>query len=68
LPAEPDPKQSIYGLLFKQVYAEVPPRTEYSLTQNGRKLVGIIEQIRVLSDEIRSAEPSAPGDASKRSR
>lgn len=42
-----------YGLLDKQVYAEVPPRTEYALTDNGRKLVAIIGQIRQLDDVIR---------------
>jgi DNA-binding HxlR family transcriptional regulator len=61
-------KLASYGLLDKQVYAEVPPRTEYSLTENGQKLVGIIGQIRLLDDEIRSAEPSAPTDADKRRR
>jgi DNA-binding HxlR family transcriptional regulator len=37
-----------YGLLEKKTYNELPPRTEYSLTEKGRKLVGIIEQIHVL--------------------
>lgn len=45
-----------YGLLDKQVYAEVPPRTEYALTQNGRKLVTIIGQIRLLDGDIRGSE------------
>lgn len=57
-----------YGLLAKHVYAEVPPRTEYSLTQNGQKLVSIIGQIKLLDDEIRSTEQSAPVDAKKRRR
>ena len=39
-------KLTIYGLLAKHVYAEEPPRTEYSLTQNGQKLVSIISQIK----------------------
>lgn len=56
-------KLASYGLLVKRVYAEVPPRTEYSLTENGQKLVGIISQIELLDDEIRSAEQSAPADA-----
>lgn len=43
-----------YGLLVKRTYAEVPPRTEYSLTRNGHRLVGIVGQIRALDDEIRS--------------
>ncbi len=46
-------KLTRYGLLDKQTYAEVPPRTEYALTDNGRKLVAIIGQIRLLDDEIR---------------
>ena len=49
-------KLTAYRLLTKQVYDEVPPRTEYSLTSNGERLVEIIQQIRVLDDEIRDAE------------
>ncbi|OOO00858.1 MAG: putative HTH-type transcriptional regulator YtcD [Chromatiales bacterium USCg_Taylor] len=49
-------KLTDYGLLSKHVYAEVPPRTEYALSQNGQKLVNIIEHIRGLDDEIRIAE------------
>ncbi len=45
-----------YGLLSKQVYAEVPPRTEYALTPNGQKLILIISQIRSLDEEISKAE------------
>ncbi len=41
-----------YGLLSKHVYAEVPLKTEYSLTENGRKLIDIIDQLRVLDDEM----------------
>lgn len=61
-------KLTSYGLLTKHVYAEVPPRTEYSLTENGRKLVGIIGQIKLLDDEIRRAEQGAPAAAVKRRR
>ena len=57
-----------YGLLDKHVYAEVPPRTEYSLTENGQKLVDILGQIKFLDDEIRSAESGAPADAKMRRR
>ena len=39
-----------FGLLNKQTHAEVPPRTEYSLTTKGGKLVKIIEQLRELDD------------------
>jgi len=61
-------KLTVYGLLAKHVYAEVPPRTEYSLTQNGQKLLSIIGQIRLLDDEIRSAEQGAPADTQKAAR
>lgn len=49
-------KLTRYGLLAKRVYAEVPPRAEYSLTANGIKLVRIIGQIRDLDEEIRGNE------------
>lgn len=45
-------KLSDYGLLKKHAYAEVPPRTEYSLTENGKKLMLIIEQVKNLDGEI----------------
>jgi DNA-binding HxlR family transcriptional regulator len=41
-------KLSAYGLLEKQVFPEVPPRTEYRLTELGSRLVEIIAQIRQL--------------------
>ncbi len=34
------------GVLHRQTYAEVPPRVEYSLTEKGRDLVGLIESMR----------------------
>ncbi len=52
-----------YGLLVKHVFAETSPRTEYSLTQNGQRLFSIISQIKLLDNEIRSAEQAAPEDA-----
>ncbi len=41
-------KLTNYDLLEKQVYAEVPPRTEYALTDKGRRLVRIIGDIKAL--------------------
>lgn len=61
-------KLTLYGLLTKHVFAEVPPRTEYSLTPNGQKLVGIIDQIKLLDDEIKNTEQSPPAQAKKRHR
>ena len=34
------------GLINRQVYAEVPPRVEYSLSDTGRRLVPILELMR----------------------
>ena len=45
-----------YGLLAKKVYAELPPRTEYSLTPDGRKLLRIITQINELDEAMAKKE------------
>ena len=58
-------KLTAYGLLAKKVHAEVPLRTEYSLTSNGQKLVAIIDQLKLLDGEIRSAEQRVSADANK---
>lgn len=41
-------KLGSYGLLTKKVFPEVPPRTEYSLTDKGRRLAEILDAIRTL--------------------
>ena len=56
-------KLSDYGLLEKHTYAEVPPRTEYSLTENGKKLILIIEQIKALDMEIKNTEQEYSTDS-----
>jgi len=58
-------KLTSYGLLAKQVYAEVPLRTEYSLTPNGLKLVGIIGQLKLLDGELKGVEQGAAEVARK---
>jgi DNA-binding HxlR family transcriptional regulator len=40
-----------YGLLNKRKFNETPPRTVYSLTPKGRKLVRIIEKLHELEDQ-----------------
>lgn len=47
-------KLTNYGLLDKNTYPEVPPRTEYALTSSGGKLVRIIGQIQALDNELGS--------------
>lgn len=49
-------KLTTYGLLEKQTYPEVPPRTEYSLTDSGKRLLEIILQIQSLDAEIGGKE------------
>jgi DNA-binding HxlR family transcriptional regulator len=49
-------KLSQYNLLTRTAYPEVPPRTEYTLTEAGRELVGIIERIHALDEQLREAE------------
>src|SRR6266849_8424664 len=34
------------GIIVRQMFAEVPPRVEYSLTEKGRDLVDLIEGMR----------------------
>ena len=58
-------KLTSYGLLAKQVYEEVPLRTEYSLTPNGLKLVGIIGQLKLLDGELKGVEQGAAKVAKK---
>ena len=38
------------GLISRKVYAEVPPRVDYSLTDVGRTVLPIIEQMEVWGD------------------
>ena len=45
-----------YGLLVKRAYAELPPRTEYSLTAYGLKLTEIIRHVKALDEEIKQTK------------
>ncbi|MEM8984176.1 MAG: helix-turn-helix domain-containing protein [Pseudomonadota bacterium] len=46
-------KLTAYGLLEKRRFPEVPPRTEYSLTSVGEKLLSIIQQIQSLDRDLK---------------
>ncbi|MFM1896169.1 MAG: hypothetical protein RLZZ385_1243 [Pseudomonadota bacterium] len=48
-------KLTAYGLVSKHSFSEVPPRTEYTLTEAGRKLVTIIKQIQNLDSTLSSS-------------
>jgi len=47
-------KLTAYGLMSRETFPEVPPRTEYSLTKSGLDVVKIIQQIHALDEQIRS--------------
>ncbi len=34
------------GLLHREIFAEIPPRVEYSLTEKGRSLLPVIQAMR----------------------
>lgn len=42
------------GLLNRKVYAEVPPRVEYSLTESGRSLKPILDAMRNWGEEYKA--------------
>jgi DNA-binding HxlR family transcriptional regulator len=51
-----------HGIITKQVYAEVPPRTEYTMTQKGADLIPVLKQMaawgeKYYSDELSGCEP-----------
>jgi DNA-binding HxlR family transcriptional regulator len=39
------------GLVTRQVFAEVPPRVEYSLTELGRTLVPVLQHLEIWAEE-----------------
>lgn len=45
-------KLSELGLVSRQTFAEVPPRVEYSLTQSGVELSGILNALKTLGGDL----------------
>ncbi|MCC6109815.1 MAG: helix-turn-helix transcriptional regulator [Denitrobacterium sp.] len=43
------------GLVHREVFAEVPPRVEYSLTPLGRSLSPVLDALRVWGENYRAA-------------
>lgn len=42
-----------HGMISKKIFAELPPRSEYSITEQGKTLIPIIEQIEKWGDRFR---------------
>lgn len=40
-----------FGIIERRVYAEVPPRVEYRLTEFGTRFTAVLEAIRKLEDD-----------------
>ena len=55
------------GLVVRTVYAEVPPKVEYSLSPRGRTLVPVLDSLKRWGEANRDLfagpEPGAPGSA-----
>lgn len=49
-------KLTDYGLIQKQVFPEVPPRTEYTLTKTGETLSEIIDRIHELDPKSENTQ------------
>lgn len=49
-----------HGVLERHTYPEVPPRVEYALTDKGKALVPLIEDMRVYGREWLAEDAAAP--------
>ena len=47
------------GLVSRKVYAEVPPRVEYSLTELGRSLEPILDSLKIWGEEYKEKASGA---------
>jgi DNA-binding HxlR family transcriptional regulator len=50
------------GIVKRQTYPEVPPRVEYALTEKGRALVPLIEDMRTYGREWLDCAAEASGE------
>jgi DNA-binding HxlR family transcriptional regulator len=52
------------GIVRRQTYPEVPPRVEYALTEKGRALVPLIEDMRTYGREWLDCDAEASSEVS----
>jgi DNA-binding HxlR family transcriptional regulator len=45
-------KLTRFGILSRQIYAEVPPRVEYELTPFGKRFGRLLDDIRALQQSL----------------
>ena len=50
-----------YGVVHREVYREVPPKVEYSLTAIGQKFLPVIEALEVWAIEYRQLNDAGAG-------
>lgn len=41
------------GLIVRTVYPQIPPKVEYALTERGKSLMGVLDQLCVWGEENR---------------
>ena len=51
------------GLIHREVYAEVPPRVEYSLTTRGRSLEPVVRSLWIWGNSYLAERKTAPAPA-----
>lgn len=51
-----------FGIIEKKIYAELPPHSEYSLTETGRSVLPLLEQLNKWGESIRPQLKSVFGE------
>lgn len=48
-----------YDMIHREVYREVPPKVEYSLTETGRKFLPVIHALESFAQEYQQTHPES---------